>query len=407
MDPTSADKKSFWTPKERNEFISEAVSSGEMKGNRGPYYFNVYPKDVGQNQNSEIEARKSQMTEVFAKNIYTKHPKYKYISIGFYYMLVDKVRSHVVLSKFIWSDIFIIIKGANAYMYLTKDKDTFPCSDLDIMIYINPSLRDDVFNELKSELHTIVVQCLSQFKRLLDNMFFINSIKDTEIFKHSQLFDDETIEEFKRDHIEELTNLSTDTLKIISPFTSDKFRNDCSRHSFILANSKHDSNNVVKVDVPHFDKCEKIPLRKTPFFCSYNKTIDFKRDGQALEGKFDLYRIRFNNLFVEFDADGKKVKEEKVAADFIDVSISSKTDAELIDFWNTARCEFILDKDACEWKVLRDNEWQSITCWMVMPNITSCLNDLYKMLNVYECPDSKKAKREARYNALKQIIAVS
>lgn len=407
MDPTSTDKKSFWTPKERNEFISEAVTSAEMRGNRGPYYFNTYPKDVGQNMNTEIEARKSLMTETFARTIYTKTPSYKKISVGFYYMLVDKVRNHLILREFIWRDIFIIIKGANAYMYLTKDKETFPCSDLDIMIYINPSLSDELFNELKTELHTIVVQCLSQFKRLLDNMFFINSVKDTEIFKNSQLFDDATIEAFKKDHIEELNKLSTDTLKIISPFENDKYRNDCSRHSFILANSKHNSNNVVKVDVPHFDKCEKIPLRKTPFFCSYNKTIDFKRDGQNLEGKFDLYRIRFNNLFVEFDADGKKIKEEKVAADFIDVSISSKSDAELIDFWNTARCEFIMDPDACDWKVLRENQWQTITCWLVMPNITSCLNDLYKMLNVYECPDSKKAKREARYNALKQIIAIN
>lgn len=406
MEANPIDRRSFWTPRERNDFILEAVSSAEGKGNRGPYYFNVYPKDVAQNTYSDIDARKSLMTETFAKTIYTKNPAYKKISVGFYYTLVDKVRNHLILREFIWRDIFIVIKGANAYMYLTSDKETFPCSDLDIMIYINPILSEDLFNELKSEMHTTVVQCLSQFKRMLDNMFFINSVKDTEIFKNSQLLDEDLIDAFKKDYIQELDQLSTETLKIISPFENDKYRNECSRHSFILANSKHNANNVVKVDVPHFDKCEKIPLRKTPFFCSYNKTIDFKRDGQSLEGKFDLYRIRFNNLFVEIDADGKKIKEEKVAADFIDVSISSKTDAELIDFWNTARCEFIMDPDVNQWRVQKDNKWQTITCWLVMPNITSCLNDLYKMLNVYECPENKKAKREARYNALKQIMAI-
>lgn len=396
----------IWTPKNRNDFIKEAVHSPDMKGHKGPYHFNIYPKiDV----NNKKEDNKSIMTDVMARVIYTKNPKYKYISIGFYYILVEKIRTNMNIGHMLWRDISVVIKGANAYMYLTKDTDLFPCSDLDIMIYINPFLSDEAFDMIKRELRKIVLQTLSQYKRLLDNMFFVNgsnNFKESAMYKQSKLLDDEEIAAFKKDYLQEVEKLNTSKDRlIIAPFESDEIRNTCSRYSFLLTKSEHHENSVAKVEVPHFDRCENIPLKKTPFFCSYNETIDFKRDGQSLEGKFDLYRIRFNNLFVEFE-DGKVVKEEKVAADFIDVSIASKTDAELIDFWNTARCEHIMDPDVSDWKICRDGKWENVTCWLVMPNIATCINDLYKMLNVYDCPDSKKVKRELRYKALKQIAGL-
>jgi hypothetical protein len=31
------------------------------------------------------------------------------------------------------------------------------------------------------------------------------------------------------------------------------------------------------------------------------------------------------------------------------------------------------------------------------------MNDLYKMLHVYECPESKRAKRQMRYDTLKAV----
>jgi hypothetical protein len=239
-------------------------------------------------------------------------------------------------------------------------------------------------------------------------MFFVNTnnhFKDSEMYKQVQLIDNELIAQFKKDYGEEIekqNNLaSSQKLLIVSPFDSDEIRNTCSRYSFLLTKSESHDDSVVRVEVPHFDKCENIPLKKSPFFCSYNETIDFKRDGKSMHGNFDLYRIRFNNLFVQFDEEDQVVKEEKVAADFIDISISGKNDAELIDFWNSAQCESILDTDANEWKVMRDGAWQTVKCWLVMPNIATCVNDLYKMLNVYECPDNKKMKRKGRYDALK------
>jgi hypothetical protein len=65
-----------------------------------------------------------------------------------------------------------------------------------------------------------------------------------------------------------------------------------------------------------------------------------------------------------------------------------------------------MDPDANAWKVHRDNKWEVVNCWMIMPNIATCINDLYKMLNVYESAEGKKLKREARYKALKKIAGV-
>jgi hypothetical protein len=394
----------IWTPTLRDEFIKEAVDSSPLKGNRGPYHYNVYPARV---LPDEENTRKGILTDALAKVIYEKNPKYKYLSVGFYYTLLERIRSSHSISHALWSDIFVVIKGANSYMYLTKDIETFPCSDLDIMIYIDPSLSTELFDIYKKELRRIVLQTLSQYKRLLDNMFFVNgdtnNFKQNEMYAKTRLFDEDLIEQFKQDYVKEFERLSDSKLLLVSPFESDELRNTCSRYSFLLTKSESHDDSVVRVEVPHYDKCEKIPLKKTPFFCSYNETIDFKRDGQSLHGNFDLYRIRFNNLFVEFDDEKNVIKEEKVAADFIDVSISGKNDAELIDFWNTARCEYILDTDVCDWSVMREGKWQNVECWLVMPNIASCINDLYKMLNVYDCPENKKTKRQIRYEALKKI----
>ena len=403
----------IWTPSDRNAFINTAITTANSKGNRGAYHYNVYPKtDEATSVNEDLDAKRSSITEAFARTIYMKNPKYKYMSLGFYYSLVEKIRTNINIGHYLWTEITVVIKGANAYAYLTKDSTMFPYSDLDIMIYINPFLTPITFNTIKKELRMIVHQLTSQYKRLLDNMFFVtgsNKYKDSDIYKEARLFDEETIEQFKKDFNDELAkiNLSTPGRIIISPFEDDRIRNSCSRYSFLLTKSESQDNSIVRIDIPHYDKCENIPLKKSPFYVSSNETIDFKRDeAQTITGQFDLHRIRFNNLFIEIDEDGNSKREEKICADFIDVSIACQTDAELIDFWQSSRCEYVMDPDANAWKVHRDNKWEVVNCWMIMPNIATCINDLYKMLNVYESAEGKKLKREARYKALKKVAGL-
>jgi hypothetical protein len=252
-------------------------------------------------------------------------------------------------------------------------------------------------------MSTVVLQAISQFKRALDHMLFINKpIQDA-------FLPTELVESFKRDFGEALgeTNGDGDGF-FMSPFDNDQIRNSCSKNSYMIANSKAHENCAVQIEVPHFDRCERIPLRKTPLFASFNKTISFKRDkNDSLNGDFELYRLRFNCVYVstadvggssssdesdEGASDTMSSKEEKITADFIDVSIALQDDAELLDFWNHGRYLNIMDRTS--------------GVWFAIPDGISCLTDLFKMLTVYDCPEHKREKREKKYMRLKEILKI-
>ena len=180
-------------------------------------------------------------------------------------------------------------------------------------------------------------------------------------------------------------NDANPTGKFISPFENEVIRNSCSKNSFVIMDSVGHADSVVRIEVPHFDKCECIPLRKTPLFCSYNETLEFKRDdNQSHIAKFNLYRLRMMTMFVD------ETREEKIPADFVDITISSREDAELIDFWKRGRCVSIFER--------------SMMAWVCIPDMYTCVNDLYKMLYVYNGPAQKKEKRLKKYEILKAFL---
>lgn len=373
-----------WTPETRNAFIHEAIHTDKHTGHRGPYSFKTFPKVNG----TEAEdVRRSFVTEALAETIYKSNPAYRKLALSFYEILFHKLSMHCFAGFHMGTNIMLLIKGSNAYAYVTGESmpSEFPFSDLDIVIYINPNLDDTTFNELQHACNMVLLQTMSQYKRTVDHMLFLNRPIE------GRLFDDATIESFKKDLSANLKNITLPHgAEFVSPFESEETRNYCSRNSFLLANSATKTDSVVKVEVPHFDRCERIPLRKTPLFCSHNKTIDFVRDNATSQGHFDLYRLRFNTKYIERDEQGNVIVEERVAADFIDVSIASKDDAELIDFWQRGRCLNILDRFS--------------GVWITTPDIHTCISDLHKMLFIYECPESKKSKRMQKYNIFKTLI---
>lgn len=378
-----------WTSEDRNDFIKHAINSDAQKGYKNYYQFSTFPKVNG----NEIEDyKKSLITKALAKTIYKTNPIYRTISLEFYNMLVHKIAINPYIGSHLGTNIIVLCKGSNAYAYVTGEKfeEDFPFSDLDIVVYINPNLPDKFFQELETNVKIIVLQTLSQYKRLLDHMFFINNNKAVD-----SLFDNATIASFKADYNKILSEIVLpDNAYLVSPFESDEVRNFCSRNSCILTNSNVKENTVVRVEVPHYERCERIPLRKSPMFCSYNETIDFNRDKENnLRGHFDLYRIRFNNKYIEKNDNGEILKVSSITADFIDVSIASKNDAELIDFWNKGICLSIYDKYT--------------NIWLTVPNINSCITDLYKMLTIYECPEGKKQKRMQKMQKLIDIFTTS
>jgi hypothetical protein len=375
-----------WTSNDRELFIQHATNTQDNRGHKGYYQFATFPKVSG----TETEnVRKSLLTEAFAKTIYEKNPNYRKISLGFYDTLIHKLSMNPYTGPHLGNNIMVLMKGSNAYAYITAEqfKDDFKFSDMDIVIYINPYISSNLFTELEKVVKVTVLQTLSQYKRLLDHMFFINK-KQID----GMICDDETINAFKEDYKNVLKEIPLPAnCEFISPFESDEDRNYCSKNSCILTNSKVKDNMIVRIDVPHYERCERIPLRKTPFFCSYNETIDFARnESGTMHGNFDLYRIRFNNMYIEKNENGEIINKERVVSDFIDVSIAGKTDNELLDFWTKGRCLSIYDKFA--------------NVWIMVPDITSCIEDLYKMLNVYECPEGKKMKRQQKMIRLIEIM---
>lgn len=375
-----------WSALDRNEFINEAINSKLDYGYKNQYKYKTFPKTLG----IDIQdLRRSSLTDCLAKTIFNgSNPIYRKISIEFYNTLIKKLSTSIYTSVFMGHDIIVLQKGSNAYAYLTGENDEyFKFSDSDIMIYINPYLPIHIFNEIKTNVKIIVMQTLSQYKRLLDCMFFMNRPID------NPLFNQETINAFKKEYKDNLMSISIDDIpenaEILSPFESDEIRNFCSRNSCIIINSRSQENTIVMVDVPHYDKSERIPLRKSPLFCSVNETIDFSRDkDNILIGHFDLFRMRFNNMYIETDND-KITCQERVTSDFIDVSIPAQNDAELLDFWQRGKCLYIYEK--------------YVGMWIMIPDMQSCINDLYKMLTIYDCPESKKNKRIQKYNKLLEI----
>jgi hypothetical protein len=382
----------------RNNFIEEARTGDNDKGNKGYYWFNVMPKI---NKPDEENPKRTEATRALMNTIF-QNPKYRVIALRIYEILVHRMLANPFIRLHYQTNLVVMLKGGTAYTYMVGYSDeTFPYSDLDLVICINPFLEEALFKQIKDSVNIIVLQTISQYKRSIDYMFFSGARDHMTPEQHQRHSNDmmlppHLLEEFKEDYIRALSAIKIDGVEgsFYAPFESTEIRNAASKHSFIITPSVAQTDAVVRVEVPHYEMCERIPLRRTPMVTSHNRTIDFNRsskDGEMLKGCFDLYRLRLNNLFVpDEQKDENRVHRESVMADFIDISIPSQNDIELIEFWQKGRT--VMVKDIC------------MDLWIVIPHIHVMVDELYKMMSVYECPEAKREKRQKRYEALKSLM---
>ena len=384
-----------WTPAQREAWIKTAVTASDTYGRSAPYSFKVLPKLNG----SDMEdTKKTLATETLARVIFGDS-RFKAISLHFYEQLVYKLRTSAFVNQHFQVNFFVILKGSTAYRMLVGDAHAadFPFSDLDIVIYINPFLPPAMFDALRASINAILCQVISKYKRILDHMLFLNK-PTPEAF-----LDEQTIADFKEAMKTAFAELVHPEGRFLTPFENEVTRNSSSMNSFLIVPSESHENSVVRVEVPHFDKCERIPLRRTPMFASYNQTIEFNRDATQqgeIKGKFELFRLKFGCMFVgceesEGSDEGSntpsiEVFENRVAMDFIDVMVADKTDAELLDFWGHGRCIMLLDPNT------------SFAC--LVHDLPTCLSDLHKMLYIYECPEHKRAKRLRKYEVIRSLM---
>ncbi len=392
----SSSKQICWTPAQRDGFVTTALSSTDMRGHSGPYWFNVLPKISSTGGDHEDE-RRTKVTRALMKAIMTR-PEYRVIALKIFDILLYKIASHPMTRRMYQRDIIVTLKGGTAYTYVVSSKwaEVFPFSDLDIVIAINPYLPRDLFERTREVLNTLVLQTVSQYKRMLDHMLFLN--KPIE----EQILDDTVIANFKEDLMAAFASLEDERGgTYISPVATPEVRNAVSKHSVMLRDSLAQEDRVVRIEVPHFEQCERIPLRKSPVMCSHNNSIRFNRTPNAeteTVGHFDLYRVRINCMYKraeessDDDADASSTSSKGrdydcVAADFIDISMLAQDDAELWNFWNYGQVTSVYDR--------------FVGMWITIPDLPTMLEDLHKMLHVYECPESKRALRQLRYDVLK------
>lgn len=385
-----------WTPEQRNAFIAEAVNcSDRKKGYRGSYSFQVLPKLGAGGAQEPEDPKRAAATHVLSQTL--NKPAFKCIPMNLYAMLGHKLMTHPYVGYYFNRDVVMQLKGSNAHSYLAKmlgvEDPVFSGSDMDIVVCVNPYLPKPEFDELKRQVEIVVKQTMSQFKRSIDHPLFLNKPFENNII------DPKVIAEFKKEFTTALAAVDVACVEgavgavMCSPFASDEFRNLASRNSFLLTNSHAQENSVVLVDVPHFEKCERIPLRKTPLFCSFNETIDFVRDMSGdgnKKGRFNLYRLKLNVLAQHFDEEGKVVRDERIPTDFIDVSVPDQTDVELLHFWSRGRSINVYDQD--------------VGMWLTIPDVTTVVQELRRIVDEYQCPDAKREKRLAKLAILERYV---
>lgn len=400
-----------WTPEDREKWINLAVSSTEQRSVERGYVFSSFPKVQG---STDYEDKKrSFVTSCLAKAMFTVNPIIRRLSLCFYKALMSKIFQNSFLTAMYKKKNFIVlVKGSNAYkLLLRKVENDIEHSDTDIVIHINPFLDDALFEQIKSSIVILVSQVMSRYKKDLDSILFASNEQQVDIgILHPQL-----VKEFKETYNELLKGYAPEEENdvkgvFVSPFEDTVTRNECSKKSFMILDSTARENTAVRVEVPHLNMCEFIPLKKSPLVVSHNKAINFKRDKEGqYDATFELIRMRLNNMFIindesieEFDetrseislgsdaslrsnASEYKRKYKIVPADFIDVSIPLKYDAELMDFWTTGgiyRCYEMYEPFA--------------GANIMVPNLKECIRDLTNVLTVYTNTSVKIEKRQKR-----------
>jgi hypothetical protein len=204
------------------------------------------------------------------------------------------------------------------------------------------------------------------------------------------MFPKDVVDQFKSDLTRAIDGLHDEDGVYMSPFDNPSVRNSVSRYSFVIAKSlgiKDNKDNIVKIEIPHFEFCEKIPLRRTPLVCSHNRSINFKRiDGSfgQNDGVFDLYRLRMNIRFQRPTGTYEVIK-----SNFIDISILDRQDRELHNFWSSGNVTKVFEP--------------SIQKEVFIPDIDTMIKDLWKMLYVYKSTDSKRSTREEKLQKLMEM----
>lgn len=341
------------TPEQRAELVSLAKNSDEMHGTLHDCRYKVMEQ---QNGVVEVDILRQNLTNITGEMIYANKGQFAALSLACYNELYKK------LSWYGPEIVKVFIKGGNA---IALQCPLFDFSDLDIGIYINPSLNKNDFDEIYNDIAVICGQIISKHKQNIDRLFF----RQRE--NAFVLLSDKDTDAFKECHKNRLN-----TEGYTSSFTE---RNAASSNSIFITGSDHYDDKVVRIDMPHYENAERIPLEYTPIHCSINDTIfNMYEDGRI--SSFDLFRIKWGNVIENDENEYKK----RIFADFIDISLLRQDDSELQDFFE--RGGFYQKSRLTSFVIW--NGWK-LTC----ASLEECIVNLHKSIYLFDCPEAKKHKK--------------
>lgn len=409
-------------PTEHAELI-EAAKSATCNGNmHGAKWVLLPDEERGVNN---VDPRRQHMSDALGSVIYDpKTPQFAGLGLSCYNELWGK------LNKYGFKKVVVRVKGGNAAAFQVsrllgakKALDAgFGFSDLDIDILINPSLSPAEFNAIKADVQCIVGRTLAVHKRRVDRCFFKSREADNENEYFMGDHDKKLFKELATNSIETLTGA-------ISCFESEQSRNKSSSISYLITPSRLDSEvdigakRRLKIEQKHLVKAERVPLPHTPVYVTVNDTISGQR---STGGKVDfvLSRIKIGNIVVNPQSERVKLvlrvhndaadtdaadataaaperislqiiqPYEKISADFVDVWVGNQEDEQLLDFWKRGGFVGKLTQDIH----VVNNRWT-----IIVPTLEDCKEEYYKLLHVFECPESKREKRERKYKALQSL----
>ena len=358
-------------PEQREELLAAAKATTEKYGKLHDCHFKLMDVVTGA---QEVSKDRQDMTQALGNVIYGNGGVFSGVSLACFHELYRR------MYKFGSENVKVVIKGANAIAFQCKD---VPFSDLDIIVYINPSMSAEDFQAVYKEVSVICGQVISKHKQMLDRTFF-RPREGMDTF-----FNEVGQEAFKTSHILEMNKAG-----MTSCFVSSEIRNASSANSIYITKSLACEDKVVRIDMPHYEKAERLPLDHTPVFCSINDTIRKKDTETGRITDLTLFRIKWGSI-IEVDTTDDSLSESsesggttasRIAADFVDITVLNQDDSELKDFFKRGgfrpRSPLTAFVNWGYWK---------LTC----SSISECIVDLQKGIDLFDCPETKKDKKRA------------
>lgn len=381
-------------PEEHANLVATAKKATQNGSLHGHKYSILPPGQI-----DEIDPKRQEISDRIGSVIFDpKNPEFAKLTLDSFKELTDKLRHF-------GPKVIVTLGGSNAVALLMPGHDLFTFSDLDLKILINPMLSEKEFGDIKTCVSGVCNQVFATHKRRLDRLLFKKREGDGE----SKYFFSSKEQEVKF----RTAMLENMPAYCISPLSDDLVRNRLTNKSYMITESATVPGSSVKIEVSNLPKAERVPLVPTPIFVSVNDTIKNVLSETGRVTSFTLYRVRMKHMilrdtekicvYLRINKDRGDLVElqifkpyDKVNADFVDCSIPNRDDTELLSFEKRGGFRFALNQKIAAYGFL-----------LTVPTLEECRFEYEKMLTVFDCPESKREKREKRLSALTDALALA